>query len=210
MNNRLSLLAVFALFVCAFLTLRAVSPEANVSIERKTTLELKRKLDESLRKIAAQEALLLKQERLIQAMEDNIKTYRQEAFYHLHIAKSMTTRHGGFKPTPILPPKATPTPPPPVYVRGEIKLVNHQDGRPTLVQISVGADQGIQTGHILDAYRLQPKAIYLGAIRIVDVLANKSVGQLEQFDDTIQRARPQLQIGDLVASDISPMLKNDK
>jgi hypothetical protein len=66
-----------------------------------------------------------------------------------------------------------------------------------LVQINVGADAGLAKNHTLEVYRLTPEAKYLGMIRIVEVGAKSSVGRLVPAGNT---ARPELRVGDLVAS----------
>ena len=61
--------------------------------------------------------------------------------------------------------------------KGKIEVVDPKE--PSLVQISLGSDQGISTNNTLYAYRLRPDVKYLGEIRVVDVYPNRSVGRLE-------------------------------
>lgn len=161
--------------------------------------------------------LLKKKDEVILGMETDIKTYRQEAFYHLGIAKSMQTRNEELLKQnrelirKVAEKEATPLAsavvkdpnqpnPPPAKVKGVIELVNFQEGRPTLAQVSLGSDQGLSEGHTLDVYRLSPKATYLGTLRLVDVQLHKSVGQI--IEGGFAAGRPRIQIGDQVASEI--------
>jgi chromosome segregation ATPase len=88
--------------------------------------------------------------------------------------------------------------PPPVKVKGRIEKVDSADK--TLVQISLGSDQGINRNNTLDVYRLRPEAKYLGMIRIVDVYPDRSVGRLAAPPGG--GARMPLQEGDMVTSDL--------
>lgn len=161
--------------------------------------------------------LIKKKDEVIIGMENDIKNYRQEAFYHLGIAKSMQTRNETLlkqnrdlikqlaqkDATPLataLSKDPNQPNPPPAFVKGEIENINFKEGNPTLAQISIGSDHGLSAGHTLDVYRLTPKAMYLGTMRLVDVYAKKAVGQMVEagFSPT----RPRIQIGDQVASEI--------
>lgn len=64
--------------------------------------------------------------------------------------------------------------PPPDDVKGTIKAVDPESG---MVTISVGSDAGISKGNTLEVYRLKPKPLYLGTIRILDVRSHESVGK---------------------------------
>jgi hypothetical protein len=89
--------------------------------------------------------------------------------------------------------------PPSVKVEGKIERVDAKDT--TLVEISVGTDQGVNKNHTLDVYRTQPEAKYLGMIRILDAHAHTSVGRLVTSDNPA--FRPQLKQGDKVASSLT-------
>ncbi len=88
--------------------------------------------------------------------------------------------------------------PPSVYVEGKIVKTDPTD--PSLVQIDVGSDKGLQKNHTLDVYRLGPSPVYLGQIRIRDVTPHEAVGLLER---TGVSNRSPLRVGDTVASSIS-------
>jgi hypothetical protein len=90
--------------------------------------------------------------------------------------------------------------PPPAYVKGVIEKIDPNDR--TLVQISVGTDAGVGVNHTLEAYRLSPKADYLGMIRILDANAHKSVGRLMRGTTRATGAATELRVGDEVASEI--------
>jgi hypothetical protein len=79
------------------------------------------------------------------------------------------------------------------YVKGTITKVDPQSG---LVEIDLGKDAGIEKNHHLEAFRVQPRAEYLGRIRIVEVYERKSVGRLEMWAPKNRI----LQVGDSVAS----------
>lgn len=66
--------------------------------------------------------------------------------------------------------------PPPTYVKGVVEKVDGTDG--SLVQLSLGSDAGVQTGHTLEVFRLQPRAEYIGLVRILEVEPHKAVGRV--------------------------------
>lgn len=161
--------------------------------------------------------LLKKKDEIILGMEGDIKTYRQEAFYHLQVAKSMQSRNENLLKLnrdisrKLAEKEATPLAtalvkdpnqpnPPPAYVKGVVVQVNLKEGSPTLAQVSIGSDHGLSEGHTLDVYRMAPKATWLGTMRLVDVHPHKAVGQM--IDSGFGSTRPRIQAGDQVASDI--------
>lgn len=85
--------------------------------------------------------------------------------------------------------------PPSTYVKGKIDRVDPTDR--TLVQISLGSDQGLKQGQTLEVYRLGPDPQYIGTIRLVDVKEHVAVGKL-----TPNSRRIPLQAGDIVASSL--------
>jgi len=82
--------------------------------------------------------------------------------------------------------------PPPTLVKGKIERVDPADK--TLVEISLGTDQGVNKNNTLEVFRTSPEPKYLGVVRIVDANFNKSVGRLIVAPGTT--VRPQLQVGD--------------
>jgi hypothetical protein len=84
--------------------------------------------------------------------------------------------------------------PPSNYVKGKIDRVDPKDR--TLVQISLGTDQGIKLDHTLEVYRYSPEPQYLGRIRIVDAKEHAAAGKLTTGN------RIPLQVGDIVASSL--------
>ena len=84
--------------------------------------------------------------------------------------------------------------PPSNHVKGKIESVDTKDR--TLVQISLGTDQGIQLNHTLEVYRVDPPQ-YLGRIRIVDAKEHAAAGKLTTGN------RIPLQVGDIVASSLN-------
>jgi len=84
--------------------------------------------------------------------------------------------------------------PPPGSVKGTVEKIDQKDG---LVEVSIGADEGLKKFHTLEVYRLQPQPQYLGRIRIVEVFPHKAIGRLVRAPMTAGRP---LQQGDQVAS----------
>jgi hypothetical protein len=86
--------------------------------------------------------------------------------------------------------------PPSVFVKGQIEKVDGKDG---LVEISIGSDQGLKKYNTLEVYRLNPKAEYLGTLRVVEVYNHKAVGRLIQNTFATRKTVRQ---GDQVASSL--------
>jgi hypothetical protein len=87
--------------------------------------------------------------------------------------------------------------PPQAFVKGVIEKIDPQDR--TLVQVSVGSDQGLGKNNTLEVYRLDPRPEYLGTIRIVESFHHKAIGRLMRAGGT---ARGPLKEGDIVASEL--------
>jgi hypothetical protein len=88
--------------------------------------------------------------------------------------------------------------PPSVNVKGVIDRIDAKD--PTLVEISLGSDQGLKKYNTLEVFRLNPRPEYLGTIRVVDVYNHKSVARMMRTP--YAAARGPLRPGDQVASKI--------
>lgn len=95
--------------------------------------------------------------------------------------------------------------PPPVRVKGVVETVDAQDK--AMVQISIGSVAGLKVGHTLDLYRLKPQPKFVGTLRIVSVSADKSVGQIVS---PMGPASPMVQVGDQVASHLTPDVSKAK
>jgi hypothetical protein len=91
---------------------------------------------------------------------------------------------------PPLPPPPGVRNPPKDSVEGMITRVDEGTG---LVTVSVGSDAGLQKGHTLEVFRLNPPK-YLGTIRIVDVRPTEAAGQF------VVRPTDMVKPGDRVAS----------
>jgi len=67
----------------------------------------------------------------------------------------------------------------PVAARKELwgKVVT-VDEEKRLVEVDIGTDQGLMKGQVLRILRLQPRAEFLGEVRIINVQANRAVGRL--------------------------------
>jgi hypothetical protein len=85
--------------------------------------------------------------------------------------------------------------PPASFVKGKVDKVDPQDN--SLVQISVGTDQGVNKNNTLEVFRTSPSPKYLGMIRIVDAFPRNAIGRLIVAPGA---TRPQLQEGDNVWS----------
>lgn len=79
--------------------------------------------------------------------------------------------------------------PPKENVEGMVKQVDAATG---LVTISIGSDAGLQKGHTLEVFRLNP-AKYLGTLTVVEVQPTTAVGRVKGVKDAVQA-------GDRVAS----------
>jgi hypothetical protein len=88
----------------------------------------------------------------------------------------------------VMPPGA----PPPDGLEGRILQVAERN----LVKISVGSDNGLSTGNVLQVFRLGTNPKWLGKIKIVSVQPDTAVGQLEG------RAAGAFQKDDIVATGI--------
>jgi hypothetical protein len=84
--------------------------------------------------------------------------------------------------------------PPPEDVEGIVKAAN---GATNLVTLSIGSDAGLSKGNSLYVYRLAPKPMFLGEVKVLDVNAHEAVGRPE-----LARKGIALQPGDIVASHI--------
>lgn len=85
--------------------------------------------------------------------------------------------------------------PPPDDVKGTVTSVT-PDG---LVAISIGSDAGLLKGHTLEVFRKEPKPLYLGQIKIVEVGPHEAVGKILS-----KEFRNRIQAKDEVASHIVP------
>jgi len=89
--------------------------------------------------------------------------------------------------------------PPAVAVKGQVDEINPKDK--SLVKLSVGSDHGVNTNHTLEVYRTQPRAEYLGTIRIIESNPHWSLGKM--MPRSGQQHSP-LQAGDTVVGSLSP------
>jgi hypothetical protein len=80
--------------------------------------------------------------------------------------------------------------PPPDQVEGVIRSVDKEG----LVKVSLGSDAGLAKGHTLEVFRLKPKPVYVGTVRILEVTATEAVGR------PVGRMRAPPQEGDNVIS----------
>src|SRR5207244_8418503 len=99
---------------------------------------------------------------------------------------------GGGTPGITIKPGVNALNPPTTLVKGKIVRVDPTDK--TLVEISLGTDQGVNKNNTLEVFRTTPEAKYLGVVRIVEANFNKSVGRLIVAPGAT--VRPQLQVDD--------------
>jgi RNA polymerase sigma factor (sigma-70 family) len=81
---------------------------------------------------------------------------------------------------------------PSVPVQGVVKEVS-----PDRILISIDADAGVQVGQILEVYRLKPKAMYLGQVKVIDVADHFHVAKPVDADMKIP-----IRVNDLVTSKV--------
>jgi len=60
-------------------------------------------------------------------------------------------------------------------VQGRVKAVN---GTNRSVEITIGSNDGLKNGHILQMYRTSPRVEFLGRVKIVNVEPNKAVAEV--------------------------------
>ena len=89
--------------------------------------------------------------------------------------------------------KGTDTPP---AVEGEVSRVDNN----SVVELTIGSDDGLVPGHELVLYRTKPKPDFLGRIKIISVDPDRSVGRV--IGATIQGKK--IKEGDIVSSTIGP------
>ncbi len=87
-----------------------------------------------------------------------------------------------------------PKAPPPGDVKGTIQAIDSQAG---LVSLNLGSDAGLQAGTTLEVYRLKPKPLFVGTVRVVGVTPTQAVAK----PVSPLRAGP-IQQGDHVAGQI--------
>jgi len=85
----------------------------------------------------------------------------------------------------------------PPAVQGEVARV---DSKGTQVEITIGSDDGLVSGHELFVFRTQPLPQYLGKIRILSVDPDQAVGQV--IGRTVNGIK--IKEGDIVSSTIRP------
>ncbi len=155
-------------------------------------------------------------EKAINALEGDVKTFRQQAISNENLARTIQSRNeelvkqvqdlntalarasagAAGSETSIARNPNEPNPPS-ARVQGEVEAVDKIDR--TLVQLSLGSDNGVNKNHTLEVFRLGDRPEYLGMVRIVESHAQKSVGRLIQLNGVASN-RKTLQAGDKVAS----------
>jgi hypothetical protein len=184
----------------------ATLAKAQSDVERLKTSE------KDLKKIVEQ------REQSILALTDDVKKYRNDAIFQEQQAKQLADRNqellaqlvtlqqkamqvaaaapgGASQEQPLVPKNGGESNPPSTFVKGKVERVDPQDG--TLVQISLGTDQGVNKNNTLEIFRTFPEPKYLGMVRIVEANFNRSVGRLIVPTGA---PRPQLKEGDNVWS----------
>jgi hypothetical protein len=80
---------------------------------------------------------------------------------------------------------------PPGKVEGRVTIVDENG----LVAVNVGADDGLEKGHTLEVFRLEPP-IYVGTIRIIETKSKEAIGKL------VRKPNEPVKVGDVVANRI--------
>ena len=83
--------------------------------------------------------------------------------------------------------------PPAVFLKGKVSKLDGKDK--SLLEIDLGSDSGLEVGHTLEVFRLSPKPLYLGMIRIIAV--NKITATARSQSSKVAE---KIQVGDDVAS----------
>ncbi len=86
--------------------------------------------------------------------------------------------------------------PPAKEIRGTIEKLDQQDT--SLVSFSVGSDAGLHVGHTLDVYRTAPQPKFVGTIRVISVMPQRSVGRI------VSGTPGGFKAGDQVTSQLTP------
>jgi hypothetical protein len=81
---------------------------------------------------------------------------------------------------------------PPGNVEGRVTTIDEKND---LVAVNVGSDAGLEKGHTLEVFRLEP-AIYLATIRIIEVRPKEAVGKI------VRKPNEPIKVGDLVSNKI--------
>jgi hypothetical protein len=154
-------------------------------------------------------------EQSILTLQDEVKKYRTEAIASDQLAKQVSDRNQelldqiskltlalerskaglGGADGPSLSVRGNEPNPPATMVKGKVDRVDAKDS--TLVQISLGTDQGVNKGNTMEVFRTAPAPKYLGMIRILDAEPRRAIGRLIV---PAGASRPQLLEGDLVWS----------
>jgi hypothetical protein len=159
------------------------------------------------------QGVIKKREDTILTMEDSVKRYRGEAAANEAKYLATLTRNEFLVsriqeleqkaakekagPATVAVKNVNDLNPPSGYVKGKIEQIDSKDRN--LVRVSVGSDHGVGMNNTLEVYRLNPRAEYLGVIRIVDLHPRNAVGQLIRANS----AKTPLQEGDIVASSLN-------
>jgi hypothetical protein len=85
--------------------------------------------------------------------------------------------------------------PPSVYAEGKVEAVDKN-----LAKVTVGTDKGVNKGHTLEVFRMDPQPMYLGVLHIIDSQPHSAVGRFERATGA---DRGPLRPGDTVASSLS-------
>lgn len=120
------------------------------------------------------------------AAEEMLKNLESQ---YQFVAKELARRGGGSAPLASLNPNSKN--PPSEKIEGQ---VTKMDG--AILQLSVGSDSGLKKNQTLELFRLGPKPVYLGTVRITDVVAKASVAM------PVGKLNDVARIGDQVASHI--------
>ena len=159
----------------------------NKAITDREALIVKIQADVNVLRVQAQNFEAMARARQIQN-EGLLETIRE-------LTRHIARLESGVDPKPNVDPNAPN--PPKVAVNGKIEKISDND--PSLVQITLGTDHGVNKNHTLDVYRATPEPKYLGMVRIIEAYPQKSVGRLVKVGATT----PMVRVDDLVTSKTS-------
>jgi regulator of replication initiation timing len=136
---------------------------------RKTVDKLNKTLVESLQKIDALTKQLVQSEVERKTLQDRADAVLDEVKKLRVELATLQAKLGQDPPKKLEAPN-----PPPQKVQGKVIKLDKEN----LIQINVGSDHGLQKNHTLEVFRLQPRAEYLGMLRVVEVQNASAVGRM--------------------------------
>lgn len=89
---------------------------------------------------------------------------------------------------------AKPTFPTEDFIKGKVTRIAPED--PTMMEVDIGSDRGVQTGQMLAVYRPDGEPVYLGSLRVLQTLPTRAMARLVR---TNPLKKATIKVGDEVA-----------